>query len=70
MCDYEEFLWVCGHSVIKFKSYCHFKRNHSDERCNRVKMLKSVWNQEVLCENCINAGGVIVNGGVYYATQQ
>lgn len=55
MCDWEEFLFSCNHSVLRLKSYCHSARNDPVHRCDRVKVLRSSWLQGVPCEHCIRA---------------
>ncbi|TQN66051.1 hypothetical protein CSHISOI_09425 [Colletotrichum shisoi] len=40
MCEFEEFLFACNHSVVKKKSYCHFARNDPIHQCFGVKVLK------------------------------
>ncbi|PHH90429.1 hypothetical protein CDD83_3666 [Cordyceps sp. RAO-2017] len=52
MCDWEEFLYSCNHSVLRLKSYCHFARNEPDHQCYGVKVLRNSWQQGVLCEKC------------------
>ncbi|GJC99509.1 hypothetical protein ColKHC_08335 [Colletotrichum higginsianum] len=55
MCEFEEFLFSCRHSVVKKKSYCHFARNDPNHQCFSVKVLKNTWFQGVPCDNCITA---------------
>ncbi|KAK1569709.1 uncharacterized protein LY79DRAFT_528194 [Colletotrichum navitas] len=52
MCNYEEFYFSCGHSVVKMKSYCHFAHNDPNHQCFSVKVLKAVWSQGALCAEC------------------
>lgn len=54
MCDYEEFMFTCGHSITKMKSECHFRRNDPGKQCFGVKVLKATWFQGVPCASCIN----------------
>ena len=71
MCDFEEFYFVCRHSVIRIKSQCHWKRNHRNYNCNQVKVLRNTWIQEgTLCDDCVRAGGYIHEGIVYYRQPQ
>ena len=53
MCDYEEFLFDCGHSQQRLKSYCHFARNDPNHQCFGVKKLRDVWEQRQICEACM-----------------
>ncbi|KAK7454204.1 hypothetical protein CaCOL14_005670 [Colletotrichum acutatum] len=53
MCDWEEFLFTCHHSVLRLKSYCHFARNDPGHQCFGVKVLRNSWQQSVPCDNCI-----------------
>ncbi|OHE94031.1 hypothetical protein CORC01_10723 [Colletotrichum orchidophilum] len=55
MCDWEEFLFTCNHSVLRLKSYCHFARNDPSHQCFGVKVLRNSWQQSVPCDNCILA---------------
>jgi hypothetical protein len=52
MCDYEEFLFDCGHSQQRLKSYCHFARNDPNHQCFGVKKLRDVWEQQTVCDAC------------------
>ncbi|KAK1771205.1 hypothetical protein QBC33DRAFT_236543 [Phialemonium atrogriseum] len=52
MCDYEEFLFACGCSTIRLKSYCHFARNDPNHQCFGVKKLRNSWEQVKDCEAC------------------
>ncbi|KAF4507859.1 hypothetical protein G6O67_004311 [Ophiocordyceps sinensis] len=52
MCDWEEFLFACNHSILRLKSYCHFARNDAHHQCFGVKVLRNSWRQGVLCEKC------------------
>lgn len=66
MCDWEEFLFICGHSVLRKKSYCHFARNEPTHKCARVRVLRNCWVQEgTLCDDCINEGFRIHNGVIW-----
>lgn len=57
MCDYEEFLFECGHSTILLKSHCHFARNDPNHQCLGVKVLRESWRQEgQLCGACFDDG--------------
>ncbi|KAM9875133.1 hypothetical protein VDGL01_10803 [Verticillium dahliae] len=53
MCDWEEFLFTCSHSIVKLKSYCHFARNDPHHQCFSVKVLRHSWRQGVPCEKCL-----------------
>lgn len=53
MCDWEEFLFTCGHSALRLKSYCHYARNSPGHQCRRVKFLRSSWPQGVPCDSCV-----------------
>ncbi|KAJ4306185.1 hypothetical protein N0V88_000981 [Collariella sp. IMI 366227] len=53
MCDFDEFIFTCGHSVFRLKCYCHFARNHPLHHCHRVKKLRSCWDQDRPCDPCI-----------------
>ncbi|KAK7923198.1 hypothetical protein PG985_007269 [Apiospora marii] len=56
MCDYEEFLFDCEHSVVRLKSYCHFARNDPNHECLGVKVLRNSWRQHgQLCDGCASA---------------
>ncbi|AEO62388.1 uncharacterized protein THITE_2029041, partial [Thermothielavioides terrestris NRRL 8126] len=52
MCDWEEFIFTCGHSVFRKKCYCHFARNHPQHLCNRVQKLRHCWDQPYPCDPC------------------
>ncbi|KAK3684881.1 hypothetical protein B0T22DRAFT_464371 [Podospora appendiculata] len=52
MCDFEEFVFTCSHSIIRLKSYCHFARNDPHHQCFGVKKLRNVWDQTTECEKC------------------
>ncbi|EFQ29136.1 uncharacterized protein GLRG_04280, partial [Colletotrichum graminicola M1.001] len=54
MCDWEEFLFTCNHSIVRLKSYCHFARNDPNHQCFGVKVLRNSWRQSVPCDNCIS----------------
>ncbi len=53
MCNYEEFLFECGHTKVQLKSYCHFARNDPYHGCYGVKVLKDTWHQGKKCDPCI-----------------
>ncbi|TLD21245.1 hypothetical protein PspLS_09178 [Pyricularia sp. CBS 133598] len=53
MCDFEEFLFTCGCSEQRLQSYCHAARNNPSHRCRNVRKLRSVWEQNVECEEHI-----------------
>ncbi|KAK1593229.1 uncharacterized protein LY79DRAFT_590063 [Colletotrichum navitas] len=55
MCDWEEFLFTCNHSIVRLKSYCHFARNDPNHQCFGVKVLRNSWRQSVPCDNCMSA---------------
>ena len=57
MCDFEEFYFTCGHSVVKRKSYCHYSRNHPRHECISVKVLRHSWQQQTPCETCLRDMG-------------
>ncbi|TRX88058.1 hypothetical protein FHL15_011060 [Xylaria flabelliformis] len=66
MCDFEEFVFECQHSVIKLKSRCHFARNDPNHQCFGVKMLRESWRQDgQLCDNCLANGYHIQNGVIW-----
>ncbi|KAI0896759.1 hypothetical protein F4806DRAFT_440213 [Annulohypoxylon nitens] len=66
MCDYDEFLFECKHSVCRLKSYCHFARNDPNHICLGVKKLRDSWLQTgQLCEKCIERGFRLINGKIY-----
>lgn len=52
MCDYDEFIFDCGHSVCRLKCYCHKARNHPFHECHFVKKLRSCWDQGRECDDC------------------
>ncbi|KAK8113631.1 uncharacterized protein PG998_001877 [Apiospora kogelbergensis] len=53
MCDYEEFIFDCEHSVVRLKSHCHFARNDPNHECFGVKVLRHSWPQHgKLCDDC------------------
>ena len=52
MCDFDEWVFRCGHSAVRLKSYCHDARNAPGHRCYFVKRLKNVWYQQKECEEC------------------
>lgn len=53
MCDFEEFIFTCGHSVFRLKNYCHQARNHPTHQCRFVKKLRNIWDQANACDQCI-----------------
>ncbi|TEA21908.1 hypothetical protein C8034_v003241 [Colletotrichum sidae] len=55
MCDFEEFLFTCNHSIVKLKSHCHSARNDPIYQCFSVKVLRNSWRQSTPCDNCILA---------------
>lgn len=57
MCDWEEFLFPCGHSILRLKSYCHFARNDPNNECYGVKVLRNSWRQSSVCDKCLPAAG-------------
>jgi hypothetical protein len=52
MCDFEEFIFTCNHSVFRLKSYCHYARNDPHHQCRRVKKLRNCWDQNRECDAC------------------
>ncbi|KIH94434.1 hypothetical protein SPBR_06300 [Sporothrix brasiliensis 5110] len=54
MCEYEEFLFNCGCSQTRLKSYCHLARNDLNHQCFGVAKLRNVWDQQVDCNSCIS----------------
>ncbi|KAI6454829.1 hypothetical protein MCOR14_009656 [Pyricularia oryzae] len=50
MCDFEEFVFTCGCSEQRLKSYCHAARNDPERRCRNVRKLRNIWDQNVECE--------------------
>ena len=55
MCDWEEFIFSCDHSIVKLKSYCHSARNDPNHLCFGVKVLRNSWRQGIPCEPCFHA---------------
>lgn len=55
MCDWEEFIFSCGHSEFRLQSYCHYARNDPYHRCRRVKKLRNCWDQGRPCDTCTEA---------------
>jgi hypothetical protein len=53
MCDYDDFVFTCGHSVQKLKSHCHQARNHPQHICYFVQFLRNVWPQGRKCDACV-----------------
>ncbi|KAJ6443257.1 UDP-glucose 6-dehydrogenase [Purpureocillium lavendulum] len=53
MCDWDEFLFACNHSVFRLKWHCHSARNDPNHRCYRVQVLRNSWRQARLCDDCI-----------------
>lgn len=54
MCEFDEFLFTCGHSVVRLKQYCHDARNdYPQHYCTRVKVLRNTWIQSRPCESCM-----------------
>ncbi|KAH9900143.1 hypothetical protein F4778DRAFT_782257 [Xylariomycetidae sp. FL2044] len=71
MCDWEEFLFVCRHSTLRLKSYCHFARNDPNHQCLGVKKLRDSWYQDnQLCDDCLANGFVLQNGVIWRLSQQ
>ncbi|KAH7358465.1 hypothetical protein B0T11DRAFT_104278 [Plectosphaerella cucumerina] len=54
MCDWEEFLFICDHSILRLKSYCHSARNDPNHLCFGVKVLRNSWHQGIPCETCFH----------------
>ena len=54
MCEYEEYLFNCGCSQKRLKSYCHLARNDLNHQCFGVPKLRNVWDQQVDCKSCIS----------------
>jgi hypothetical protein len=52
MCDFDEFIFTCGHSEFRLKCYCHYARNHPYHECRRVKKLRACWDQGRDCDAC------------------
>lgn len=52
MCEFEEYLFSCGHSTVRLKNHCHIARNSTGHKCRGVKVLRSSWYQGVPCESC------------------
>ncbi|RYO92330.1 hypothetical protein DL766_001925 [Monosporascus sp. MC13-8B] len=70
MCDWEEFLFVCNHSVLRLKSYCHFARNDPNHQCLGVKVLRDSWYQEgMLCDGCVASGFRLHNGRIWQVSR-
>lgn len=55
MCDFEEYIFTCGHNALNLQAYCHQSRNHPQHECNNVKRLRNSWYQERLCNACADA---------------
>lgn len=53
MCDFEEFIFTCNHSVFRLKNYCHYARTHPQHHCRGVKKLRNCWDQDRPCDECI-----------------
>lgn len=65
MCDFEEFIFTCGHTALTLKNYCHQSRNHPGHDCQNVKRLRNTWYQERVCNICqalINGTGPVDRG--------
>ncbi|KAJ3492428.1 hypothetical protein NLG97_g5401 [Lecanicillium saksenae] len=58
MCDFEEFIFSCGHNALNLQSYCHQTRNHPRHECENVKRLRNSWYQQRMCNDCAR----LVNG--------
>ncbi|CCC10780.1 hypothetical protein SMACR_04383 [Sordaria macrospora] len=54
MCDFDEFVFTCGHSTFGLKAYCHRARNDPYKECHYVKKLRDVWDQTYPCSECVN----------------
>ncbi|KAK3493886.1 hypothetical protein B0T13DRAFT_474779 [Neurospora crassa] len=54
MCDFDEFVFTCGHSTFRLKAYCHRARNDPYKECHYVKKLRDVWDQTYPCSECVN----------------
>jgi hypothetical protein len=54
MCEYEQFVYTCGHTPIRRSSYCHSARCDDAHQCFSVKVLKKVWRQASICPECQN----------------
>ena len=53
MCEYEQFIYTCGHSPCQRSAYCHSARNSPPpHQCFSVKVLKRVWSQDGFCPRC------------------
>ncbi|OAA57657.1 hypothetical protein ISF_06898 [Cordyceps fumosorosea ARSEF 2679] len=55
MCDFEEYIFTCGHNALNLKAYCHQSRNHPRHECNNVKRLRNSWFQDRQCNVCARA---------------
>lgn len=53
MCDYDEFVFICGHSQFRLKTYCHYARNDRQHHCFGVKKLRNIWDQSDYCDKCL-----------------
>lgn len=54
MCDFDEFVFTCGHSTFRLKAYCHRARNDPYKEYHYVKKLRDVWDQTYPCSECVN----------------
>ncbi|KXX79280.1 hypothetical protein MMYC01_203224 [Madurella mycetomatis] len=55
MCDFDEFIFTCGHSTFRLKCHCHYARNHPQHWCNKVKKLRNSYDQTYECDECAEA---------------
>ncbi|KAM3542494.1 hypothetical protein BM221_002530 [Beauveria bassiana] len=55
MCDFEEYIFTCGHNALSLQAYCHQSRNHPRHECHNVKRLRNRWYQERICNACAAA---------------
>ncbi|KAM3505081.1 hypothetical protein MY10362_003177 [Beauveria mimosiformis] len=55
MCDFEEYIFTCGHNALSLQAYCHQSRNHPRHECHSVKRLRNSWYQERVCNACADA---------------
>lgn len=62
MCDYEQFIYTCGHTPTRKYSHCHAARCNDYHMCRSVKVLKRVWHQAFDCPDCMQGNQSGVNG--------
>ena len=55
MCEYEKFVFTCGHTPVRRSVYCHAARCNERHNCYSVKVLKRVWQQRGICPDCVTA---------------